>query len=149
MRGGYVEIPDGWERVSTDGPGPFVTSEVLRRPDGTEVRWRSRAHRKGHSGGRPFSPASPGSPEATSVRGGGGDDSGNDGGSGDGSEEPTWWRPHRRSWWMSVLFALGSLCFTVAALAAQWASTPRPGIGVTFFVGSIFFTARSRGGSSH
>ncbi len=75
MRGGYVEIPDGWERVSTDGPGPFVTSEVLRRPDGTEVHWRSRSHRKGRSVGRPFSPASP---EATSVRGGGGDGRGND-----------------------------------------------------------------------
>ena len=44
---------------------------------------------------------------------------------------------------MSVLFALGSLCFTVAAVAAQWASSSRPGIGVTFFVGSIFFTCAS------
>lgn len=42
---------------------------------------------------------------------------------------------------MSVLFALGSLCFTVAAVAAQWASASRPGIGVTFFVGSLLFTA--------
>jgi hypothetical protein len=42
---------------------------------------------------------------------------------------------------MSVLFALGSLCFAVAAIAAQWASTPRPGIDVTFFVGSILFTS--------
>jgi YrhK-like protein len=42
---------------------------------------------------------------------------------------------------MSVLFALGSLCFAVAAVAAQWASSPRPGIDVTFFVGSILFTA--------
>ena len=42
---------------------------------------------------------------------------------------------------MSVLFALGSLCFTVAAVAAQWASSSRPGIGVTFFVGSLLFTS--------
>ncbi|HEU0249103.1 MAG TPA: hypothetical protein VFR48_00110 [Solirubrobacteraceae bacterium] len=41
---------------------------------------------------------------------------------------------------MSVLFACGSLCFALAALAAQWASASRPGIGVTFFVGSLFFT---------
>ena len=117
--GGYLEIPEGWERVSADGPGPFVTSEVLRRPDGTEVRWRSRSHRKGRSA----SPASSGTTPAG------------------GSSEPTWWRPRRRSWWMSVLFALGSLCFTVAALAAQWASVSRPGIGVTFFVGSLLFTS--------
>jgi hypothetical protein len=44
---------------------------------------------------------------------------------------------------MSVLFAVGSLCFTVAAVAAQWASGSRPAIGVTFFVGSIFFTSAS------
>jgi hypothetical protein len=29
----------------------------------------------------------------------------------------------------------------VAAIVSQWASTPRPAIGVTFFVGSLFFTA--------
>ena len=45
-RRGYVELPEGWERVSADGPGPFVTSETLRRPDGTLAKWRSRAHRK-------------------------------------------------------------------------------------------------------
>src|SRR5271155_915015 len=123
MKGGYLEIPKGWERVSADGPGPFVTSEVLRRPDGAEVRWRSRAHRKGRS-------ATPASSRTTTA-----------GGGGDGSGEPMWWRPRRRSWWMSVLFALGSLCFTVAAIAAQWASVSRPGIGVTFFVGSLLFTS--------
>ena len=46
----YVDLPAGWERVSADGPGPFVTSETLRRPDGTLAKWRSRAHRKaGHA----------------------------------------------------------------------------------------------------
>jgi hypothetical protein len=44
---------------------------------------------------------------------------------------------------MSVLFTLGSLCFAVAAVASQWASSPRPAIDVTFFVGSIFFTCAS------
>jgi hypothetical protein len=43
-------------------------------------------------------------------------------------------------WWMAVGFALGSTCFAVAAIASQWASAPRPAIGVTFFVGSILFT---------
>jgi hypothetical protein len=44
---------------------------------------------------------------------------------------------------MSVLFALGSLCFLVAAVASQWASSSRPAVGVTFFVGSLFFTSAS------
>ena len=46
----------------------------------------------------------------------------------------------RREWWTGVLFAAGSLCFAVASFASQWASVPRPAIGVTFFVGSIVFT---------
>ncbi|HEX4009126.1 MAG TPA: hypothetical protein VHX62_03930 [Solirubrobacteraceae bacterium] len=54
--------------------------------------------------------------------------------------ERVWWRPRRIGWWMAVLFAVGSLCFVVAALGAQWASSSRPAIAVTFFVGSIFFT---------
>lgn len=41
---------------------------------------------------------------------------------------------------MSVLFALGALCFAVAAVASQWA-TPRDWIDVTFFIGSIMFTS--------
>jgi hypothetical protein len=66
-----------------------------------------------------------------------------------GSTEPTgsrrrhgvWWRLDRVAWWMGVLFAVGSLCFALAAIVSQWASAPRPAIGVTYFVGSIFFTA--------
>ncbi len=113
----YLELPAGWEVLSEDGPGPFVTSTLLRRPDGSEVRWHSRTHRKSDR-------ASPDSEPASGA-------------------EPMCWRPHRRSWWMSILFAVGALCFTVAAVASQWASSPRPAIDVTFFVGSIFFTCAS------
>ena len=51
-----------------------------------------------------------------------------------------WFRPDRVSWWMGALFGIGSACFAIASFASQWASAPRPAIGVTFFVGSIFFT---------
>lgn len=108
---GYVEVPEGWKRVSADGPGPFVTTEVFRKPDGTEVKWQSRAHRKGR---RP----------ADSEK----------------ADRRVWWRPRSRGWWMAVLFIIGAACFTVGGLAAQHATTSRPAIGVTFFVGSIFFT---------
>ncbi len=113
---GYVELPEGWTRISASGPGPFVTSEVIREPDGTEHRWESRNHRKRRQ-----------------RRGAGS--------SVDGRPERIWWRPHSRSWWMAVLFVIGSLCFTAGGIASQWASTPRPSIGVTFFVGSLFFTS--------
>jgi hypothetical protein len=49
----------------------------------------------------------------------------------------------RRAWWTGALFAAGSLCFAVASFASQWASAPRPAIGVTFFAGSIAFTVAS------
>jgi hypothetical protein len=48
-----------------------------------------------------------------------------------------------KGWWIGLLFAAGSVCFAVASFASQWASAPRPAIGVTFFVGSIGFTAAS------
>jgi hypothetical protein len=57
-----------------------------------------------------------------------------------GGRTGVWWRPDRIGWWMGVLFAIGSACFAGAAIVSQWASVPRPGIGITYFVGSLFFT---------
>ena len=31
------DLPAGWKRVSADGPGPFVTRQVLIAPDGTRA----------------------------------------------------------------------------------------------------------------
>ena len=112
------QVPEGWQLVSAEGPGPFVTTELLRRPDGRLVRWRSRGQRKGGASR---------TGDATTAR--------------EALSESVWWRPRARGWWMSVLFALGSLCFAVAAVASQWASSPRPSIDVTFFVGSLLFTS--------
>ncbi len=42
---------------------------------------------------------------------------------------------------MALGFGVGSVCFAVASFASQWASAPRPAIGVTFFAGSLAFTA--------
>jgi hypothetical protein len=53
----------------------------------------------------------------------------------------TWWAPRSATWWIGVLFAIGSTCFLVG---------PFPGLvelvgseidGVVFFVGSLFFTS--------
>jgi uncharacterized membrane protein YfcA len=54
-----------------------------------------------------------------------------------------WWRPALKDWWTGALFAVGSVCFAVASFASQWASAPRPAIGVTFFAGSLAFTVAS------
>ncbi|MBO9555674.1 YrhK family protein [Cellulomonas sp.] len=44
--GPLPELPAGWTAVRTRGPGPFVTHAVLERPDGVQVEWTSRRHRK-------------------------------------------------------------------------------------------------------
>jgi YrhK-like protein len=108
---GYVKLPEGWKRVSADGPGPFVTREVFRGPDGAELQWSSRPHRK--------------RVPARSRQ----------------TQEPVWWRPRTRGWWIAVLFSVGSLCFVVGAVASQSEGSSPTAIGVTFFVGSLFFTA--------
>ena len=42
----YLEAPEGWARRAARGPGRFVTREIFTRPDGTEIVWSSRLHRK-------------------------------------------------------------------------------------------------------
>jgi uncharacterized membrane protein len=53
----------------------------------------------------------------------------------------SWWAPQRATWWIGVLFAIGSTCFLVG---------PFPGLvelvgseidALVFFVGSLFFTS--------
>ncbi len=121
---GYVQLPEGWERVSSAGPGVFVTTEEFRRPDGSRVRWESRRHRK-RSAARVAVASRTDAQGPAALH---------------DAKPPVWWRPKQRSWWMAVLFALGSACFIAGGIASQWALSSRPAIGVTFFVGSIFFT---------
>jgi len=51
------------------------------------------------------------------------------------------WAPHRASWWISILFAIGSLCFVVAPWRIYLDAVGGRAVGVTFFIGSIFFTS--------
>ena len=47
MTSSVPDLPAGWRVLRTRGPVGFVTHAVLARPDGTEVEWTSRRHRKG------------------------------------------------------------------------------------------------------
>ena len=49
--------------------------------------------------------------------------------------------PRRRSWWIGVLFAVGSLCFLVAPFPQFVHAVGSTVDGVVFFVGSLFFTS--------
>jgi hypothetical protein len=53
----------------------------------------------------------------------------------------TWWAPHAVGWWIGVLFAAGSLCFALGAAPRFADAVGVAADGVTFFVGSLFFTA--------
>lgn len=108
----YPSTPPGWAVVGRRTVGRFTTAVTYEHPDGRLVQWSSRRHRK-HS--------------SRLSRGG-------------GARERVLWAPRRASWWIAVLFMLGSTCFVVAPLPAYLSWVGGPADGATFFVGSILFT---------
>ena len=52
----------------------------------------------------------------------------------------TWWAPQARDWWIAVLFMAGSVCFALGAAPGYVDAVGVAADGVTFFVGSLFFT---------
>ena len=57
------------------------------------------------------------------------------------AEGSTWWAPNAVGWWIGVLFASGSLCFALGAAPRFVDAVGVAADGVTFFVGSLLFTA--------
>jgi hypothetical protein len=55
--------------------------------------------------------------------------------------QSTWWAPDARAWWIGVLFMVGSACFAVGAAPGYVDLVGVKADGVTFFVGSLFFTS--------
>ena len=53
----------------------------------------------------------------------------------------TWWAPRARGWWIAVLFAVGSLLFALGSVPAYVGAVGTRWDSVTFFIGSLFFTA--------
>ncbi len=52
----------------------------------------------------------------------------------------TWWAPGAIGWWIGVLFAVGSILFALGAAPGYSTAVGLTGDGITFFVGSLFFT---------
>ena len=109
----YPEAPEGWTPVARRAVGPFTTHLTFRRPDGGTTVWSSRAHRK-HA-----SRLSRVAPETKRV----------------------WWAPERASWWIGILFAVGSSCFLVAPFPGFVELVGSGVDGMVFFAGSVFFTS--------
>src|SRR5215467_9444455 len=95
------EIPAGWQSLRRGGPGPFVTWETARRPDGSVVEFSSRRQRKG-LGPRPVAGADGHRPRARTP-------------AGRSRRRAVRWAPHLLGWWIAVLFMIGSACFAGAA----------------------------------
>ncbi len=55
--------------------------------------------------------------------------------------EGTWWAPLARGWWIGVLFAIGSTLFAIGAVPGYAGTVGIRADSVTFFAGSLFFTA--------
>ncbi|MDG2381238.1 MAG: hypothetical protein P8N76_06155 [Pirellulaceae bacterium] len=59
------------------------------------------------------------------------------------------WAPDRLSWWIAILFIIGSFLFAIAAAPSLWplffqgflGQNANPISNVTYFVGSLFFTS--------
>jgi hypothetical protein len=111
--------PSDWEIIRTEGLGPFITRVLYRRPDGVELEWTSRRHRKGQGLRFLRAPSRDVAPSLGRVS------------------------VPRRTWWISGLFAIGSICFAVGALPLYLDRVSPRIDGLTFFIGSIFFTTAS------
>jgi len=109
----HPHTPPGWLRVAHRSVGPFTTHVTFRRPDGATAEWGSRAHRKHAS--------LLSRPVGRGI----------------------WWAPGRASWWIGVLFAIGSTCFFVGPFPGFVELVGAAADGMVFFVGSIFFTSAS------
>src|SRR5689334_23935347 len=55
----------------------------------------------------------------------------------------TWWAPQARGWWIAILFAVGSLLFAVGSVPGYASAAGARWDTVTYFTGSLFFTAAS------
>ena len=108
----YPTAPEGWTEVDRRRVGPFTTHVVYRTPAESTEEWSSRAHRKQRSL----------LSRSARTRG-------------------VWWAPRRASWWIGVLFALGSACFLVGPFPGFVELVGSAVDGLVFFVGSIFFTS--------
>ena len=58
-----------------------------------------------------------------------------------GVADHTWWAPSARGWWLAILFMVGSALFALGAVPGYAGLVGIRPDSVTFFVGSLFFTA--------
>ena len=122
----FVPPVEGCQVEHIHHVGPFITRVEFRLPDGTPWVWTSRQHR--------YRGEVRALPEEAVGR----------------ASRARWWMKVRQvvriTWWISLLFIIGSTCFAVASFAGlapdllgTFAGNTLA-LNLTFFIGSIFFT---------
>jgi hypothetical protein len=59
----------------------------------------------------------------------------------EGNAVNTWYSPNSIGWWVGILFAIGAFCFALGTAPEYLNLVGMQNDGLTFFVGSIFFTS--------
>ena len=99
------------------GVGPFITTLVLEEPSGRHLIWGSRRNRKGLDPERADLVALSRPRHLLPIR------------------------PGSLTWWIAILFMIGSALFALGSAKALFATTPLANDGTIFFIGSLFFTS--------
>lgn len=116
------------QAIARDGPAGFITRAVQIAPDGRKIVLTSRSHRKG-LGRRVWRSLS----ERNLAQ-----------------IAPTQlfvWAPQCLTWWIAILFIIGSALFAVPSFLATWPhvapnlSKNSIALGLSYFIGSLFFTS--------
>ncbi len=118
-RRAFASAPSDWEVVERHGVGRFVTAETYRLPDGSTRTWTSRRHRKQLELRERLEADRPSKWLAIA------------------------WAPGRATWWMAILFMVGSAAFMLGSFPPYSDAVSAGTDAVTFFVGSLFFTTAS------
>lgn len=128
-----ITAPAEWRKVVSGGVDRFEDSHcTYRLPDGSEYHWESRRHRKGRG------------PRQPSTRVAGLKDRAEE-----SAKENPWlggFAPHRISWWVAVVFIMGSALFTLGATASLFLSlfggkeASELTADLSYFTGALLFT---------
>lgn len=136
----HLNFPEAWEHLASDGAGRYITRVIHRLPGDALHVWTSRRHRK-RRGGRIVKATEavvsedPGKMHSIPMR--------------HASFKYWGWAMQRLTWWIGIIFILGSICFVAGTVPmafegiAKWLGWSGHVLSSICFTGSVFFTIGS------
>lgn len=141
----HVVFPANWVHVATHRIGPFITRVIHRLPDGSLHVWSSRRHRKKR--GATIHDAS------SALTQSGEHDQAAKVNQHVRTGKFHWrlwgWRLQSLSWWIGLIFIIGSICFVVGTVPVaypgvlDWLGLAPYNYALVCFIGSVWFTIGS------